>query len=126
MLLILLIASGAMLICLTYFLRQGNGDRIEFDLNFATVLIASVMITPYIYNHDLTLIVLVGIIILGVFLENKSEWEGKRLLALTHIAIMASLAFLPKTLSAQIVFLLLCSALVFFVKLRRHSLLCDR
>lgn len=126
MLLILLIASGAMLICLTYFLRQGNGDRIEFDLNFATVLIASVMITPYIYNHDLTLIVLVGIIILGVFLEHKSEWEGKRLIALTHIAIMASLVFLPKTLSAQIVFLLLCSALVFFVKLRRHSLLCDR
>lgn len=120
-LLISLIASGVLLICLAYIQRQGSGSGIEFDLDFAAVLIASMMITPYVYNHDLTLIVLIGIIILGVYLENRSEWEGKRLLALTHIAIMASLAFLPKTLSAQIVFLLLCSALVFLVQIRRNS-----
>lgn len=125
-LLISLIVSGVLIIWLIYFLKQSSGGRIEFDLEFVTVLIASVMITPYIYNHDLTLIVLVGIVILGVFLENRSEWEGKRLLALTHIAIMASLAFLPKTLSAQIVFLLLCSALVFLVQLRTHLSLFNR
>lgn len=116
-----LIATGIVVGLLIYCRRWGGRDDSAFDLNFTLILLASLVVTPYVYNHDLALTLLAGFIVFGIYKATGATDSARRFLAAGHIALMLALAFLPKALSAQTVFFLLCGAMLIVCRFKRDA-----
>jgi len=115
------IATAALVVILFYYLRGRGRKENGFDIDFTLVLLASLILTPYVYNHDLALILMVGFIVFGVYQARGVTDCGRRFVATSHIALMLALAFLPKPLSAQIVFFLLCGGLLLVYRIKHDG-----
>jgi hypothetical protein len=116
-----LIATGAGVLILLYCLGGREWNEISFDLNFALVMLAALIVTPYIYNHDLALTLMIGFIAFGIFQARGEPDRGKRFVAAGHISLLIAMSFLSKTLSAQTVLLILCGAFLLIYNIKRKS-----
>jgi hypothetical protein len=116
-----LIATCIVVGLLIYCRMRGGRYENAFDLNFTLVLLASLAVPPYVYNHDLALTLLVGFIVSSLYQATGATLSARRFVAAGHIALMLALAFFPKELSAQIVFFILCGAILMICRFKRDA-----
>jgi hypothetical protein len=84
----------------------------RFDLQFAFTIIATLLITPYIYGHDLSLLVLVGFLVFGALTRHGRADQAQSFLATGHIIALSPLFFGSIEGSAQVIMLALAAAMV--------------
>ena len=88
-----------------------------FDLRFTQVILGSILLSPYLYWHDLSLLVLAGILLLGHLGKMAKAGPGYVLLAVGHVcAIPLSSSLLGTDISAQIVVLFIAGAMGFILR----------
>jgi hypothetical protein len=59
----------------------------EFDLSFAQIVICSVLLSPHLYGHDLSLLALAGLVAARYFEQKGKIAERDRLVCLGHMGI---------------------------------------
>jgi hypothetical protein len=91
----------------------------EFDLCFAEMVICSLFLSPHLYGHDLSLLVLAGFLVARYFEGRGKMAQRNRLLCLGHMGItLPYLLGLSLELRAQVIAVLL---VILMVMLGRES-----
>ncbi len=90
---------------------------VQFDLRFSQTVLGSILLSPYLYWHDLSLLVLAGILSLSYLDTTREPGSGYLLLAVGHLcAIPLSLYVLGTDLSAPIMGVFLAGTMVFLME----------
>ena len=90
-----------------------------FDIQYALILLTTLLITPYLFRHDLSLLVLSGFIIYAALLKIKNHILANKIIAVGHLAMLL-LSFMPPEICAQIIVLMLFGLLLFLGYLIKH------
>lgn len=92
----------------------------EFDLRLGLTVIAALLLSPHLYGHDLTLLVLVGFLLLNFFEHYSRSIQAHRMIGVGHIAFVLLSLLLPWTRGVpgqfQATALLLASSMVILGK----------
>lgn len=115
------VLSLAGLTAFLYSFRSRRWSRDAFSIQFAAVVTMTLLLTPYLYNHDLSLMILAGLIVFLVFVARGRPLKGKRVIALGHISLLVPLMFTYNALSAQIVVLILLVIISYLHALSRQA-----
>ena len=117
---LLLATVGCSAILLVLILRCWKGGwrptGATFDLKFAFTLIGTLLLTPYLYGHDLSLLVLAGFIILGALNQLGEEPSAQALLAAGHMAFMIAFFFGGAEGGAQVMMIALLAAMGYLAR----------
>jgi hypothetical protein len=89
----------------------------RFHLQFAFTIIGTLLITPYIYGHDLSLVVLAGFLVFGALKRYGKADQAQAFLATGHIMALSPLFFGSIEGSAQVIMLALAAAMVWLSRM---------
>ena len=90
-----------------------------FDIQYALILLTTLLISPYLFRHDLSLLVLAGFIIYAALVKIGNHMLANQIIAVGHLAMLL-LSFMPPEMCAQIIVFMLFGMLLFLGHLIRH------
>jgi len=107
---ILILAATAAIFVLVLRIWRANWKprSFEFDLCFAVIVVCGLFLSPYLYGHDLALLVLAGFLVVRYFDHKGTLPAGNWIICLGHVGItLPYLLGLGLELRAQVVAVLL-------------------
>jgi len=84
----------------------------EFDLRFSQTLIGTLLFSPHLYSHDLSLLILVAFLLLNYFAHEARRVWAYGWIAIGHIAALLSFISMGGVGQAQVIAFLLISFMI--------------
>ena len=100
---------------------QWNPTLPEFDLRFGLTVIAALLLSPHLNDHDLTLLVLVGFLLLNFFAHYSRSIQAHRMIAAVHVALLLLFLLLQYAMRGAGQFLAIALLLVSFMVVLRKE-----
>lgn len=114
---ILLLSAAVFVLVLRTWKGPWNPTSPTFDQQFGQTVIGTLLVSPHLNGHDLTLLVLVGFLLVSCLARQGRSAHAHRMIAVGHVTPALSLAALGSAGQAQVVALLL---LIFMVVLEKE------
>ena len=92
----------------------------RFDLRFSQTVVGTLLLSPHLYSHDLTLLILVGFLLVNCFAREASNVRAHRMIAIAHVAAVLPFIFWGGGGQAQIIAFLLVWFMIMMAKETGH------
>ncbi len=86
---------SVLVLCFILYCYRGGWapNHPTFDLKFALTIVGTLLLTPYLYGHDLSLLVLAGFIVFEALTRLNGEIQARRLITTGHAVFPFSFLF---------------------------------
>lgn len=118
---ILLLSAAVFVLVLRTWKGPWNPTSPTFDRQFGQTVIGTLLVSPHLNGHDLTLLILVGFLVVSCFACQGRSAHAHRMIAVGHVTPALSLAALGSAGQAQVVALLLLVYMLILDKERAHT-----
>ena len=100
---------------------QWNTDSDRFQLQYAITIICSLLLSPHLGDHDLSLLVIVGFLASGYFSSRGNAKAGLLFICTGHLGYFLTVLFSENHVRAQIIQVLVLALAIPLIKQMRYA-----